>query len=324
MAGMAGMAAGLSNVFKQTPIPTAGLALGLAALGNLLQTSIPQPLGGIVRAACGIVSALLVALLVVRVVRYSGAVLEDFRNPIFASVSGTFFMALMQLATYLRAVRPCAGVRAVGRLRRGACGAHRAGSPCGVHRAASGWTTCTRPTFICYVGIVVGSVTAAVRRHAEPVGRGRPVLRASPAYAGAARARDPGAMPGARVPEPARPLFCIYAAPMSLVARGVPQHACPVPNAGVRARARRCWRSCCSPIGARAPAEPAAPASFYPSYAAMTFPFVITATALSQDDRSPLPRAGGVAVPPALGCAPRRRDRLLAACHGAATCSCAT
>lgn len=289
MAGMAGMAAGLSNVFKQTPIPTAGLALGLAALGNLLQTSIPQPLGGIVHAACGIVAALLVALLVVRVVRYSGAVLEDFRNPIFASVSGTFFMALMQLATYLEpfAHAPAFVLWAVS---------------VAAHAVLICWFTAVfiasfrlddvYPTyFICYVGIVVGAVTAS-SFGMESVGRGLFVFGFACYLALLAIVTLRYAKLG--VAEPARPLFCIYAAPMSLSLAGY-LTVFPVPNAAFALVLAVLAQLLFAAVLVRLPSL--LRLRFYPSYAAMTFPFVITATALGKV--LSLLRADGVAVPPA-------------------------
>ena len=289
MASMAGMTAGLSNVFQQTPIPVAGLALGLAALGNLLQTSIPQPLGDIVRAACGIVAALLVALLVVRVVRYSGAVLEDFRNPIFASVSGTFFMVLMQLATYLE---PFAHVPAF----------ILWAASVAAHAVLICWFTAVfiasfklddvYPTyFICYVGIIVGAVTAP-SFGMEPVGRGLFVFGFVCYLALLVLVTLRYVRLG--VAEPARPLFCIYAAPMSLSLAGY-LTVFSVPNAVFALVLAVLAQLLFAAVLVRLPSL--LRLRFYPSYAAMTFPFVITATALGK--ALALLRADGVAVPPA-------------------------
>lgn len=282
--------AGLSNVFKKTPIPVAGLALGLAALGNLLQTSIPQPFGNDVRAVCGIVAALLVAMLVVRVVRYSGAVLEDFRNPIFASVSGTFFMALMQLAGYLE---PFAHVPAFA-LWIVAVAAH-AVLICWFTAVfiASFKLSDVYPTyFICYVGIIVGAVTAPAFGM-EHIGRGLFVFGFICYMALLALVTVRYVRLG--VAEPARPLFCIYAAPMSLSLAGY-LTVFPTPNVTFALVLAVLAQLLFAMVLVRLPSL--LRLCFYPSYAAMTFPFVITATALGKVIA--LLRADGVAVPAAV------------------------
>ena len=47
----------MRDIIKKVPIPTAGVALGLAALGNLL-----QPYAEIAHIACGALSLFLVAM----------------------------------------------------------------------------------------------------------------------------------------------------------------------------------------------------------------------------------------------------------------------
>ena len=89
----------MTGLIKKVPIPTAGVALGLAALGNLL-----QPYSAIARGLCGALSLALVLLVIAKVVRFPEMIREDFRNSILASVSATLFMAVMQLSTYLAAL----------------------------------------------------------------------------------------------------------------------------------------------------------------------------------------------------------------------------
>ena len=48
----------MREIIRKVPIPTAGVALGLAALGNLL-----QPYTEIVHIVCGILSLVLIAML---------------------------------------------------------------------------------------------------------------------------------------------------------------------------------------------------------------------------------------------------------------------
>ena len=89
----------MRDIIKKVPIPTAGVALGLAALGNLL-----QPYAEVAHIACGALSLFLVAMLVAKLIMFPSMLREDMKNSVFASVSATFFMTLMQLAGYLAPV----------------------------------------------------------------------------------------------------------------------------------------------------------------------------------------------------------------------------
>ena len=95
----------MNELIKGVPIPTAGVALGLAALGNLL-----MPVIGAARPLCGALSALFALLLISKVVAYPEMIKEDFKNPIFASVSATLLMTAMQLAGYIAPVFPQGGL----------------------------------------------------------------------------------------------------------------------------------------------------------------------------------------------------------------------
>lgn len=275
----------MMQLIKQIPIPTAGVALGLAALGNLL-----QPYSELAHLLCGIGAAALMLMLLVKIVRFAGVVREDFRNPIFASVSGTFFMTLMQLATYLE---PFSHGPAFVLWSAAVLG----------HAVLIVWFTAifiagfklsdVYPTyFICYVGIGVGAATSP-SFGMEALGR---VLF----YVGFACYLVLLVIVSLRyiklgVPEGARPLFCIYSAPMSLSLVGY-LTATPEPNLafalvlGVLAQAFFAMVLLRLPSLLRLP--------FYPSFAAMTFPFVITATGLGKV--LALAAANGLAVPTAL------------------------
>lgn len=85
------------DMIKKIPVPICGVALGCAALGNLLQ-SYSEAL----RMVCGVVSALFLLLFIIKVVAFPKLFAEDMTNPIMASVSGTFSMALMLLSTYIK------------------------------------------------------------------------------------------------------------------------------------------------------------------------------------------------------------------------------
>lgn len=76
----------LSKNDKSIPIPTAGVSLGLAALGNLL-----QPYSPLMKYTCGILAAILLAMLLIKILRYPKLVHADMTgNPILGSVAATF------------------------------------------------------------------------------------------------------------------------------------------------------------------------------------------------------------------------------------------
>ena len=77
----------MRELVARVPIPLAGVALGLAALGNLVAPWAPGVYG-----LCGILSALCAALLLAKVMMFPAQIREDFQNPILASVSATFCM----------------------------------------------------------------------------------------------------------------------------------------------------------------------------------------------------------------------------------------
>ena len=84
-------------LLKKTPLPFCGVALGLAALGNLLST---YPNGATIKNACGALSALILIWLFIKFVTNFQAFLEEIKNPIMGSIIGTYCMALMILGGY--------------------------------------------------------------------------------------------------------------------------------------------------------------------------------------------------------------------------------
>ena len=83
----------MKDIIKKVPIPLCGVMLGTAALGNLLQSY-----GEGIRNVCGIFAAFLLILVLLKLIMFPGMIKEDMGNPIMASVSGTFTMALMILS----------------------------------------------------------------------------------------------------------------------------------------------------------------------------------------------------------------------------------
>lgn len=261
--------------------------LGLAALGNLL-----APYSLFLKYACGLGAAFLGALLIGKILVHPQVMKNDLNgNSIFASVFATFFMALMQLATYLAPF--AAGPAEV--LWWGAVAGHV---------LLMGWFTRrylmnfalgdVYPTyFIAYVGLIVGSVTAPVF--------GREALGEGIFWFGFAAYMVLFALVTARycsrhaIADPAKPLFCIYAAPMSLSLAGY--LACAEEKsllmiAVMQVLAQGLYFA----VLTQMPALLRLP--FYPSYAAFTFPFVITAIALKQT--LAYAAGAGIALPEAL------------------------
>ncbi len=86
------------DFIKKLPIPISGLILAILSLGNLLQAY-----GPIFKLVCGVVGAILILMLVLKLVFYPDVIRDDLSNPIILSNSGTFSMALMILSTYINA-----------------------------------------------------------------------------------------------------------------------------------------------------------------------------------------------------------------------------
>ena len=94
----------MKKVIQKVPLPLCGVMLGFAALGNLLQSYSEG-----IRYVCGGIVAFLLVLILMKLVMFPKMIKEDLKNPILASVAGTFPMALMLLSTY---IKPLIGVGA--------------------------------------------------------------------------------------------------------------------------------------------------------------------------------------------------------------------
>ena len=84
------------NIIKNIPIPIAGLILALISLGNLLNDIHPY-----LKYLFGTIGLIFLALLLLKVILYPKIIKNDLKNPIILSSSGTFSMSLMVLSTYL-------------------------------------------------------------------------------------------------------------------------------------------------------------------------------------------------------------------------------
>lgn len=87
----------MGQIVKKLPLPVTGLMLGLAALGNLIQSYSND-----IRNIFGIIAGIILILVIVKIVMYTKGVKEGLENPVVASVFPTLSMSIMLLATYLK------------------------------------------------------------------------------------------------------------------------------------------------------------------------------------------------------------------------------
>lgn len=83
-------------MIKKIPLPIAGLILALVTMGNMFSY-----LGNGIRYTLGIISAALFIALIVKILINFDAVKEELKNPVILTVMGTLDMALIVLSTYL-------------------------------------------------------------------------------------------------------------------------------------------------------------------------------------------------------------------------------
>lgn len=89
------------NFLKRVPLPLSGVALGFAALGNLLSAYNMS-----FKVICGVLAFIGLILITGKYLSDIEAFTTDMKNPVIASVSGTYTMALMLLAVYIKPVVP--------------------------------------------------------------------------------------------------------------------------------------------------------------------------------------------------------------------------
>lgn len=255
---------------KKIPIPLCGVMLGTAALGNLLQSYSEG-----IRYVCGAVAGVLLLFILLKLVLFPKLVLEDMKNQIMASVAGTFSMALMILSTY---VKPWIGQAAY----------YIWIFAVLLHIGLIIYFTVTfifkfqlqkvfASYYIVYVGLVTASITAPAYEK-QNIGAmifwfGFAALLALLVLVTVRYVKCP------KVPDPAKPLICIYAAPTSLCIAGYVQ--CVMPKSKSFLLAMFVLASVLY-VFALIKAVECLKLPFYPSYAAFTFPFVISAIASKQ------------------------------------------
>lgn len=260
----------MKNVIQKVSIPVCGVMLGTAALGNLLQSYSEG-----IRYVCGAFSAFLLALVLLKLILFPGKVKEDMGNPIMASVAGTFPMSLMILSTYVKPfigqVSFCIWALAIA-----------------LHLALIIYFTVKfilklqmpkvfASYYIVYVGIAVAAITAPAYE--------KPAVGSAAFWFGFVTLIILLVLVTYRylnfkeIPEPARALVCIYAAPASLCIAGYVQSVTPKSKGfllGMFVAATLLY------LFALVKAVSFLKLPFYPSMAAFTFPFVISAIAAKQ------------------------------------------
>lgn len=260
----------MKNIIKKVPIPICGLMLGVSALGNLLQSYSEN-----IRYICGVLALFLLILVILKLIFYFEEVKKDMQNPIMASVSGTFPMTLMLLSVY---VKPFIGqiayyiwifsillqvaliiyftIKFIFKL--------------DIKKVFASY-------YIVYVGIVVASVTAPAYNQLKIgsicfwfgfVALILLLILVSIRY-----------IKYKEIPEPTKPLICIYGAPMSLCIAGYVQSVNPKIYIFLVVML---IISTILYIFALVQLIKCIKLPFYPSFASFTFPFVITAIALKQ------------------------------------------
>ncbi len=89
----------MDSIIKKMPLPITGLMLGLAALGNLVQSYSNN-----LRVFFGIISGLILLLVIMKIFTLKKGVAEALENPVVASVFPTLSMAIILLAAYLKPI----------------------------------------------------------------------------------------------------------------------------------------------------------------------------------------------------------------------------
>lgn len=260
----------MKDTLKKVPVPLCGVMLGTAALGNLLQSYSEG-----IRTVCGIVAGLLLVLILLKLIMFPKMIAEDMKNPIMASVAGTFPMALMLLSVY---VKPLIG----------AASFYIWILAIALHIALTIYFTVKfilklqmpkifASYYIVYVGIAVAAITAPAYE--------QPGIGAASFWFGFVSLIVLLVLVTIRyvkykeIPDPAKPLICIYAAPTSLCVAGYVQSVTPKSYGFLMAMF---VAASVLYIFALVKAVEYLKLPFFPSYASFTFPFVISAIASKQ------------------------------------------
>ncbi len=143
----------MKEIMRKLPIPIVGLMLALAAMGNLVLSY-----GEMYRNIFGILSAIILVLVLIKIIIFPKDFFEALSNPVVASVFPAFSMGIMLLSTYIKPFAPILafGMWVIGLILHGILIIYFTKKylfDFTIKKVFPSW-------FIVYVGIVVGSVTA--------------------------------------------------------------------------------------------------------------------------------------------------------------------
>ena len=261
----------IKKLFSVIPIPMAAVALACSSLGNLL-----NPYSWILKAICGITSLFLITLVLLKFIFCFDKVKKEFQNPIILSVSASIFMTIMMLATYLDLLPNMENIAKI--IWFIAFILHILLILFFTYKLmfkldlSHVYPTC----FVTYVGIVVAAITSP---KFDALLLGQIVF-----WVGFLLYIIIFILVTIRyfkheIEEHAKPLLCIYAAPMSMSLVGY-LTVIPFPNTNLVLVMQLLAQILYVFVLFNLPRL--LRLSFYPSYAAFTFPFVITPFALTQ------------------------------------------
>lgn len=258
----------MKNLIKKLPLPIVAVGLGFAGLGNLIQSHSLN-----LKIICGIISGLIIIFSLIKIIIFPKDFKSDMQNPVMASVFAALPMTLMLLSTYIKPVI-------------GGASYYLWIFSIILHALLIIYFTMKfiisfdfkkvfASYYIMYVGIVVGSVTAPVFDSKK--------LGSILVWFGLLMFLIFFVLVTIRhikykqIPDPLRSLVCIYSAPLSLCTAGYVQS---VDNKNPKFLAIMLFLSTIIYLIMFAKAITfILKYKFFPSFAAFTFPFVISAIA---------------------------------------------
>ena len=263
------------NPVKKVPLPLSGVMLGTLALGNLLQMPLTaglQPAGNTIRFICGLLAAVMLVLLLLKLIMYPKMFAEDMKNPIMAGVAATFPMALMLFSVYWKPVIKGASkviwwIAIILQIVLIIYFTAKFIVKLDLKKVFAAY-------FIIYAGGTVSALTGPAYENLK-VGTvffwfGLITTAILLVIVTARYIKLPD------VPDPAKPIFCIYAAPVALLTAGYVDAVMPKNLAFLKVLY---IISLVLYVIALIKALGCLKLPFFPSYAAFTFPFVISAIA---------------------------------------------
>lgn len=255
-------------MIEKIPIPLCGLILAFFSLGNLLNDTHP-----LLKAICGTIGMIFLILILLKLVIYPEKIRQDFKNPVIASNSGTFSMSLMILSTYIITFIPdiAYGIWILG------VALHILLIVYFTHHFVIhnfNISTVYPSYWIVFVGITMGAITAHAHNLDEIgfifflVGFIGMILTLPLVIYRYIKHKD--------IPNANKPLICIFTAVMSILIVG---YLNSYNNISIEFLIGMYTFACMFYIFALAKFIEYRNLEFYPSFAAFTFPFVISGLA---------------------------------------------